>query len=344
MKKIIFFFVIVSYVTLQAANAQINELDKEKFFEDTSVVNATITTNMVNIDRRRNKEGAVFPASLQITLKDGTRINDSITIETRGHFRKGYCSLPPLKINFKYKKNSYTSPLKDLKLVNRCRGVETGDQYLLKEYLIYKIYNLITDMSFRVRLLHLNFIDNHHKKKPLEEYAFLMENIKWVAKRNDCKERKDDKMDPRKTNRLQMATVAIFEYMIGNTDWAVASGHNTKLIVPKIDSSKSPYVVPYDFDYSGLVGTDYAIPDPKLNISSVYERLYRGFPKTIEEINTVVDKFKSRKDSIYNLINHFDLLSPRSKKEMTAYLDDFFSLLNQPEKVKSTFIYNARTE
>ena len=140
-----------------------------------------------------------------------------------------------------------------------------------------------------------------------------------------------------------MTIVALFEYMIGNTDWGVSVNHNTKLILSKTDSSQRPYVVPYDFDYSGLVNTDYAVPDEKLNITSVTERLYQGFPRSMEEINEVLDIFKKQKSNIYSLINNFDLLTSKSKKEMISYLDSFFKMINDPVELNDVFIENART-
>lgn len=344
MKAFITLFFILSCVTFKIATAQKVGLDKVKFFEDTSIISATITTNMVNLYRRKDKTGARFPGNLSFTDKDGTPVNDSIALETRGHFRKANCSMPPLKIIFNYDSSAFTNPLEDLKLVNRCKNSETDEQCLLREFLIYKMYNLITNMSFRVRLLNINFVDNTGKKKTLSEHGFLMESTKSVAKRNHCKYRENGKLDPRDADRMQMATVAIFEYMIGNTDWGVGSDHNTKLLISKTDSTQRPYVVPYDFDFSGLVNSNYAVPDPMFHTSSVRERVYRDFPKTIEEINSVLDIFKAQKDSIYNLINHFDLLTSKSKKEMTQYLDEFFEMINKPDQVKKIFIDNARTE
>ena len=344
MKAFIISFIVLPFAIFHTVTAQTVALDKVKFFEDTSIISATITTNMVNVYRQKDKPGVRFPANLNFTLRDATPRHDSIALETRGHFRKANCSMPPLKIIFDYDSNAFTSPLKDLKLVNRCKNSEIDEQYVFREFLIYKMYNLITDMSFRVRLLNINFVDNTGKKKPLSEYGYLMESIKGVAKRNHCKYREDGKIDPRDANPLQMATVAIFEYMIGNTDWGVGSDHNTKLLVSKIDSDKRPYVVPYDFDFSGLVNSDYAVPDPMFHTTSVRERVYRGFPKSIEEINSVLDIFKKQKDSIYNLVKNFDLLTSKSKKEMTGYLDEFFEMINKPNQVKKVFIENARTE
>jgi hypothetical protein len=198
-------------------------------------------------------------------------------------------------------------------------------------------------MSFRVRLLNLNFIDSAGKKKPIAEHAFLTEDIKDMAKRNGCRNWKNRKLSAAEADRRQMTMMGIFEYMIGNTDWGVAVNHNTRYIISRKDSLARPYVVPYDFDYSGFVNTPYAIPDEKLGIENVRQRLYRGLPRTMEELNEVLDIYKKQKENIYSLIEKFDLLNTKSKKEIISYLDDFYDQINKPQKVKEIFIQNAVT-
>ena len=348
MKKIfaaLLFFSILKCPVIYGQDAILTKtVDKSQFFKDTAILNATITTDLGRLLRQKQKEGAQFPANFSITLPDGFSVHDSILLEVRGHFRRDYCYLPPIKMIFKKSKSSVMKPLGSLKLVSQCRLSSTDQQYLLKEFLIYKIYNLLSDMSFRVRLLSLNLEDSTNKKRSTTEYAFLMEDIKDLAERNDCFDMKNAKLNTESTDRKHMAFVAIFEYMIGNTDWAVPVNHNTKLIIPKIDSLHRPYVIPYDFDYSGCVNTDYAIPDEKLPIQTVRERLYRGFPRTMDELNDVLAVFNKQKNAIYDLINHFDLLTSKNKKDMTGYLDDFFTVINKPDEVKEIFIRSARTE
>jgi hypothetical protein len=344
MKRFVSSLLLLSLSAFEIVYSQSASIDKAKFFSDTSVINANITTNLGKLFSLRNKEGYIFPATFSFTLPDGTKLSDEMQLEVRGHFRRGYCYIPPLKLIFKNNKASVLHSLKSLKLVSECKISAENEQYLLKEFVIYKIYNLITDLSFRVRLLNLNLQDSSGKKKTITEHAFLMEDVKDLAKRNNCALWEKGHMHPESTNRRQMTIVALFEYMIGNTDWGVSADHNTRLIVAKDDSLTRPYVIPYDFDYSGFVNTDYAVPDEKLDIQNVRQRLYRGFPRTIAELNEVLDIFKRKKESIYGVINHFALLSGRSKKDLTDYLDDFYKLINSPNEVKSTFIDNARKE
>jgi len=91
------------------------------------------------------------------------------------------------------------------------------------------------------------------------------------------------------------------------------------------------------------VNTSYAVPDEKLGIESVRERLYRGLPRTMDEVNEALDIFKKQKENIYTLIEKFDLLTSNSKKDIISYLDEFYDQISKPQKVKEIFIQNAVT-
>lgn len=338
------FVLLFSLTTLwQVTFCQSASVDKVEFFKDTSILNTSIVTHTGKLLGSNKKKGLTLPATITTTLADGTPVNEPVLLEVRGNFRRGYCYLPPIKVIFTANENSKVYPGKSLKLVNECFTTNTNQQYIFKEFLIYKIYNLLTDKSFRVRLLNVNFKDSSGKKKTITEHAFFMEDVKDLAKRNNCKEWKKGKLGSESTDRRQMTMVAIFEYMIGNTDWAVSAGHNTNLIYYKDDSLARPLVVPYDFDYSGLVNTDYAIPDEKLGIDNVRQRLYRGFSRTMDELNEVLTIFKQKKEKMYALIKGFSLLDSNSKYDMIKYLDEFFDTINRPSSVREAFIANART-
>jgi len=341
MKTFITTLLFVFVLTAGTCLAQ-NKMDKV-LFNDTSVINATLAMNFKKIlaDEQNMKEK--FPARFICKVADSLNINDPITLQVRGHFRREHCYLPPLKMVFKDHPNTTFFKLKSLKLVSSCMLNDQDDQNLLKEYMCYKIYNLMTDKSFRVRLLNLTYADSG-KKKPFTRHAFVIEDIKQVAKRNDCSDWSDKKSPTESTDRRQMTMVAIFEYMIANTDWSVPVNHNTRLIHSKTDSLSRPYVVPYDFDFSGLVNTTYSAPDESLGIATVRDRIYRGFPRTMEELNDVLAVFKQQKDNVYAEINNFNLFTPATKKEMTKYLDGFYTTINNPSKVKSTFITYARKQ
>jgi hypothetical protein len=341
--KLTFTFLLLLSVSIQAGSQKaLSKIDKDLFFKDESVIQTIVELDLRQLTAKKMKTGIKYPAVFIAKLDSGSEIREPVTLEVRGNFRKSYCYLPPLKINFKNEAAPLLSSLGSLKLVNTCNITKNNYEYLLKEFLVYKIYNCITEKSFRVRLMKINFIDNTGKRKPISEFGFLIEDVKDMAQRNACIERKRDVSHTELTDRTQMTRVAMFEYMIGNLDWSVPVRHNIKLIVQKKDSNALAIAVPYDFDYSGLVNTDYAIPPPDLGLEDVTTRNYRGFPRTMQELQQVADEFLHQKAAIYKLIKEFELLPASSRNEMIAYLDGFYNTISRPNTLKVQFIENAR--
>jgi hypothetical protein len=318
-------------------------IDKVKFFQDTSVLNSSLVFNINQLLKKKGKEGMTFPAKFTCKLNDSVNLVDDIAIQVRGHYRRSYCFIPPLKLIYNKNSTSVFKSLKSLKLVSVCNLSKSDDENLLKEYLIYKMYNLISDKSFRVRLLNLNYVDSAGKRKPINKHAFLIEDVKDLAKRINCVDWSKRKFNTEGTDRRQMTIVSVFQYMIANTDWSVPGNHNITLIHVKTDSVSTPYAVPHDFDFSGLVGTSYALPSDKLNIQSVKDRLYRGYPRTVAELSEVINIFNKQKENIYSLINNFSLLDDNTKKDMIDYLEEFYATINNPSKMREAFVTNART-
>ena len=52
-----------------------------------------------------------------------------------------------------------------MKLVSECKVSSDHEQFLFKEFLAYKIYNLISDRSFQVRLLKVRWEDSACQEK-----------------------------------------------------------------------------------------------------------------------------------------------------------------------------------
>jgi len=309
-----------------------------KFFSDTSVINGTLSFNIERILKKRDKQGLLFPAEFTSTLSDGKIINDTLLLEIRGHFRRDYCYLPPLRLIFNNDSTQVWYNLKTMKLISACRVAPEYEEYILKEYLIYKMYNLITDKSFRVRLLNLTYLDSSNNKKPFHDHAFLLEDVKDVARRNDCTEFTTVKLHSESTDRAQMTIVAIFEYMIGNTDWSVQYLQNIKLLAK--DSNSIPTTVPYDFDHAGIVDATYAKPAEELQISSTRQRMYRGYcVKDMKQFDPAIAAFNSIKKDIYSLYQNNLLLSEKYKKSTIKFLDEFYATINNLKNFEKDFSY-----
>ncbi len=320
---------------------QPQKVDSLKFFTDEQVIEMKLTTDIKGLQSQKGED--IFQeGSVEMKFPDGTVATENIQVGARGKFRRGYCRIPPMMLNFR-SPGSSLNDLGKLKLVISC-GLKSGDEeLLLKEYLIYKIYNLLEDKSFRVRLLHTNYIDSRNRIKPFTQYAFLIEDDAEMARRNGCKKKDHPPYLTESTNREMMTFVSVFQYFIGNTDWSVPNNHNIKLIFDRNNDAALPYAIPYDFDYCGLVDAAYAIPNEIIGTEKVTERVYRGFPRRMEEIQTVLNVFKEKKEKIYALINNFSLLSERTRKGMISYLDDFYKTIESNGQVKSIFIDGART-
>ena len=342
MKQFLATLLVYFFLSNQLAFCQSKVFDKEQFFKEEAPFDATIETYWSKLINQKSKPGKIFLARFKCKLGDSIMVDEPVSLVVRGHSRRAYCYLPPLKLTFTKTNTSIMHSLKSIKLVNACKPNEAYEQYLYKEFLCYKIFNLLSDKSFRVRMLNLDYRDSSGKKSAFLERAFFTEDVKDMAKRNKSIEWKSGNLYNEATNRKQMTLVQVFEYMIGNTDWSVPANHNIKLIQLKEDSLSKPFAIPYDFDYSGLVSTDYAVPDAMLNTETVEERVYRGFPRTMEELNETFEIFRKQKESIYALINNYQLLTTKTKKYMIDYLESFYTQINKPETVKTIFVDGAR--
>jgi hypothetical protein len=323
--------------------SQSSLINRQQFFLDDNPIEVALTTDIRRL--RNDKQNTVFiPAHIIMQFRDSSLISEDISLQPRGNDRKHNCDIASLLLNFKNVSSPKLSPLKKLKLVGGCRSTKMYEELLLKEFLVYKIQNFLSPMSFRVRLLHVTYNDSRLKVKSYTQYAFLLEDINDLAKRNNCVELKRQDVTTFDTNRGEMTFVNLFQYMISNVDWSIIKRHNIKLLVPKNDTLANPYVVPYDFDFSGLVDAVYASTPEEFELHSVTERLYRGFPRSLDELETEINVFNEKKESIMYYINHFELCTPKCRKLMTDYLDEFYKIINNKKSVESIFITNARIQ
>lgn len=314
--------------------------NREQFFQADQPLEVSITTDIKNL-RSAKKEPQYQPATVVMRFSENEVIEGQIRVMPRGEFRKNNCDIASLMLHF----NNPTSPklafLKRLKFVGGCSSGSASEQLLLKEFLTYKILNQLTDMSFRVRLLHVRYNDSRGKMKPYSQYAFLIEDVDDMAKRNNCVEMEGRRYFMEQTNRDHMTKIGLFQYMIGNTDFSVPNYHNIKLIVSKEDTLSRPFVVPYDFDYCGIVNAQYAVPADMLGITSVTERLYRAYSRSMEELQASIAIYKEKKPVILSLVNDFHALSAREKKEMINYIESFYDIIERKSDVEAIFINSA---
>ena len=321
-------------------SAQPKPIDDKEFFKDDKTIEVTLSTDIKALLAEK-KDLNYIGAAMSFKFQDGTVASGPVKVKPRGNFRKDQCRIASLMIDFKNPASPAFSKLGTLKLVGGCNVTTSNEQYLLKEYLIYKMYNMLTDLSFRVRLMHVNYSDTKGKIKAYDQYAFLIEDVDDLAKRHKCQEKEKTPYTPLGMRRDEATLFFLFQYMIGNTDWSIPYYHNVKLLVDKKDTLSFPYPIPYDFDICGLVNPPYGAPPPELKIEHLTQRLYRGYERSMDEIELTVKSFLKKEESFYALINNFDLLTPGSKKEMINFLKDFYSDIKSKKELKKIFVDNA---
>ena len=283
MKKIIWILVFLSGILVKPAFSQIRNADTTyavrdtqnvniKLFESDEIIEISLKFDLTNY-RRSRSDKEYFDAVLNYYTSSKDSITKNIKVRARGIVRREICDFPPLMLNLKMKDSvgGEFAGIDKLKLVPVCKA--GFEDYVLREYLVYKLYNVLTDISFRVRLLRIKYINTFKNSKPLVQYGFVLEPIKLFEKRTRSNELKTPKVTQRSIKPEIMDRFAIFNYMIGNTDWSVPIGHNA-LIFSQAFSSRPDLgiIVPFDFDYSGFVNANYAVPFESLPINSVRDR------------------------------------------------------------------------
>jgi hypothetical protein len=293
-------------------------------FTNDEVLNLTLRFDITQYKKKKSKD-EYLKAILTYHINDKDSVNKEIRIKSRGEMRNAYCDFPPVRLNFKksdFRKDDLKA-IEKMKMVTHC---ESGnEENVLKEYLIYKLYNVLTEVSFRVRLVNVEYIDTYKNRKPVNTYAFWIEPVELLAKRVNAVEVQTLTLTQKNILPSWMDRVSIFNYMIGNTDWSVPNQHNCKVFAdPKSPKPELGILIPYDFDYSGLVDAAYAIPYEPLGLKSVRERCYVGICRTEEEFNNALKEFLDKKEEFYKVINEFSLLSEKDKAKMIGYLDSFY--------------------
>lgn len=294
----------------------------------------SISTDFQKIIETKDAEKA-SPATLLIA--DNCPIDHKLEIKlsSRGITRKNHCEFPPLKLNLL--KNKMPEELKfdkfpSYKLVTHCKLDSAYRNYLIREYTSYKLLNVLTEKSLQVKYLDINYQDQVTSESS-DHIGFLIENIGDFGRRIQGKV-VDDKTPISKINKEQYQLIVLFQYMIGNTDWSLSQRHNVEFVQLK---DEEIILVPYDFDYAGLVNAKYAVPHPQLPIKHVTERMlqYRG--KHTDELELAIQIINSRKADLYNTLEVIQKETNSQLEDVKNYLDSFFEIINTPSTLQESF-------
>ena len=321
-------------------------------FTSQDVLSITIEGPLHRVVRERNEEEKEsFAAVLRL---HALGIDEAFDIElrTRGHYRlrPTTCDFPPLRVNFKRSEVQGTlfAGQNKIKLVTHCQDDrDEYEQYVLQEYLIYRMFNLFSEQGFRVRLARITYVDTDGRRDTLTKYAFFIEDDDAMAARNGWDVLEVPNVLPSQIQQDPLVLVEVFQFMIGNTDWDAFYGergdvccHNGLLIGSVREFVVIP--VPYDFDFAGLIWTRYATPNPRLRIRNVRQRLFRGICRPREELEAIFPLFHERREAIYDLYRSQPDLDPKRLEDSIEYLDEFYEIIGDPRKVEREMLNRCR--
>jgi hypothetical protein len=260
----------------------------------------------------------------------------------RGNFRlkPENCSFPPLSVHFikNEVENTLFKNQSKLKLVTPCQNeIDVFD-----EYIIYKMYNLVTDKSLKARLVKIRYIDTSTGKKVFEKYSFFIEEKKRFEERNNCTEVTEN-MLPFALEKESVKRVSLFQYLIGNKDWFYNTRHNILLMQPK-DSSSVPYAVPFDFDFSSFVNAAYTKPKGIPDDMLPSRRIYKGLCYSPAEFEELFDFYRKMKPEFESVINNLKQLPKADKKLRIMYIQEFYKIIDDKEQFKKEFLDVCETK
>lgn len=292
-------------------------------------------------DRRSSPER---PARFVATI-GSSEIELEGRVRTRGQFRldPAHCSFPPLRLEVDARSDpTVLDALDDTKLVSSCRpGRGRYDELVILEYLAYRSYQRVADDAFGVRRLDATFFDTSGRRDPARRPAFVIEEDDALAERRGSVvfELEDGMNLPAVAfDTRALVTTAVFQYMIGNTDWSDVAGHNVEIL----DRGGTATVVPYDFDSSGIVSAPYATFDPDLGISSVRERVYRGWCANDFVVGVVLERFRSEREGTLALWSAEPGLSDETRRDAIRYLESFYDDIETDERARRRFLRDCR--
>jgi hypothetical protein len=311
---------------LAAQDPEAGDRSPTRVFESDEPIRIRIEADLRTLFRDRDTTETIWqPAKFSWVSPDDSGTFD-IQIGTRGHFRlrSANCPFPPLRLRFprEERRGTMWRGQGTLKLGTHCRsGNQRYEQIVHQEFLVYRMYNIVSDTSFRVRFAHATYVDTRSPDRPIEAPAFFIEDIDDVAARIGGHRLPGGGVGFQDIVPMSIATMSTFLYMVGGTDWSVPYEHNTRII--QVADGRF-FSIAYDFDWTGYVNAPYARPDPSLGTRTVRERVWRGPCLPPDVFAAVLAHFDSVRERLVQLIEGHPGLDPRFVRDGVRYIEEFY--------------------
>jgi hypothetical protein len=315
-------------------------------FSRHSLMHVTIEAPLTTLKRERPEE-QYLNGVFRFTRDDGTVQALDLKIRTRGKYRRmeKHCDFPPIRLNFRKKQvaNTEFAGQDKLKLVTHCQSDKPEyEQLVVREYLVYRIFNEVTDKSYRVRLFNITYVDTEGGH-PITKFGFAIEDADHVGRRVGMQSLKIGDIGYDDLDHQQENVVNVFQYMIGNTDFSLVKSepedeccHNSDLMSATDGPPYTP--LPFDFDFAGLVSAPYAEPHPRYGLRSVRQRMYKGHCKNNELLPDTLRYLLDKKAAIYDIVDKLYMLATKSRHDVKRYLEVFYEVISDQKKVRTRLV------
>ena len=328
MRKLLFLLPILFFAFV------LNGQNVKELFQNDDILELTMAFNEKEVYTDTD-ERKYHKAIVTWTDSSGEALEIPSRVKIRGKTRanKATCKIPPLFLNFKGSETKGTPfyKQKKIKLVTHCKNSKSYAEYVKKEYMAYRLYNLVSDYGFKVRLCRITYVDSEKPDDSSTHYGFLLESMEDLAKRNDMKEYDGILRNQEALNKDNLDKLTLFQYMIGNLDWSIPNRHNVKIMLA--DDGSLPIAVPYDFDYSGIVDAPYAVPPESIEIPDVTARVFRGLCRD-QGYREQIQFYKTMQPTITEEIKNASYMDEKTRSEVLNYIQEFFLDINDPRVVQ----------
>lgn len=324
------------FFLLLLISSAICRADELPLFASDEPLDITLEFPLDTIIRQAEKE-PVVSGTAHYTDADGQKVSLPIKLSTRGKSRLEMCSFPPLSLQIDKKdgKGTIFKGQKELKIATHCHPNATFRSYILQEFSIYRAFNVLTDISFRARYLNITYQDTDKPTRTIVANGFVLESVRELANRLELKRQKVSVVKSSQLDPEYAALAALFQFLIGNTDWSTSRGHDgancchNGKVLSLPGAAEGWQVVPYDFDQSGIINTSYSVPAESLRIRSVRQRVYRGKCSHVSGTDDAIGLFNQNRQAL-----EAALLPQGIKKRKSAvkYVDEFYEIINDPKK------------
>jgi len=307
-------------------------------FSKQEILEASLTTNLSKMKDLKYSE-EYWDGIFSYKTVDGNYAAQDVKIKLRGRFRLKTCDFPPLKLKFKkenLKKLGVNDRYNKMKLITHCLDKKSVSMDLIsREFLAYKLYNIIDENGFRVQFVKMKYYDEGKKKPKEKGFGILVEDIEQVADRIGGKKVKEMLVGKQPLNMDQENITALFQYMIANIDWDSKRFYQNIALI-ELEDKHEYYPLPYDFDFSGFVSAPYARYKKSYGQTSIRDRVFLGRAKTVEELIPAINLFLEKKEELLKEIDNFELLSNHSMTDLRGFIEEFYNIIEDRKNLEAT--------